>query len=405
MESIFHKIKSLLGIYQQVAGVEVVQQSDGYTYEVILVEKKRGEISILNTAVKLTSLEQLTDIIEQTTPIVLTANIRGVISKKTSSSQFLEMGIASVLPNANISTLYIQRQTHGQDELINIVRKEPLKELLLSFENKGFSIVGVYIGSFLVTQILPYLSEKSKLITNAHTLFFDQFNNLNDFNRVEGEEEQLISIGEDTLSNRLLVAYSGAFAFFTGSVETIALDAIATQKSEFEHQIIFKKAGLGILLFFLVVLLGNTFFYYHFQDKKNQMNQSFLSAQSALKQADDLKLDLENRKQFLQQTGINRNTKVSFIADQIGASIPDGIELLRLEVHPIVGNIKDYDPEMLKKYQKEVVIISGKCTSSLVYNEWLKILRTANWTKEVKHLQYQEELPGESKFELEIILL
>ena len=388
-----------------VAGVELVQREQSMHYNLVVLQQVKEEVKILEKHLRLNSIEALKEKIDASIPIFLAINIRGIIHKKLEENTEDDQRILqAVFPNSSVNSFYLQKELLPNGMIASVVRKETIDEMVLDFESKNLWLLAIRLGSFDVKYLAPYLATHDQLQTETQLLFFSPTAQLLDFSKTPSTENSTITIGDESIDHKLLTAFALAFkALVNPQNNGLITPTIDSNNKEFFHKNLFQKEGWALLGGALVLLLLNLFLYYNYKEKNEQLSTQMIYTNAQLKELDVLKNSVEKQKKFLQQTQLNQNSRSSFVADRIAASLLKGLQLSALDIFPMLGKKEDYKENDLVRYSKEEVLIKGFCENSLIYNDWIKKLQSEDWVKEIQHLDYKDLNNKLGAFELKII--
>lgn len=402
LKNIIHKI----GQPTKVAGVEVILQSNAsMIFQLVILEKKRDEIIIEKDKIDFNDFEELVNHLNAAIPIHLSINGKGILHKPLEDIyQNEHQLLQAVLPNAILENFVLQKTTRKNGIIASIIRKDTLEKIIQHFQDSKLWVTQVSLGAFDVSFLLPFLSDKAVINTSTHIIHFNPQEQITSFSKNEFIEDLFIKIGDDHLNHKSLVAYAVAFKTLVQVSSEIHSPLIENNQEEFLHHQIFKKMGVGVLATFFIILILNTFFYYQLKDKNQALSSQLFMQQGQLIQLDSLKEKLTRQEKFFNATNLHQNSKVSFYADRIAASVPKDIQFSKLEVFPTVKTQNGFDEEQLQEFKRNEILIKGFCKSSLTYNQWLKALKKMDWVKEVNHLDYKDVDSRLAEFEVKVII-
>ncbi|MEL6636636.1 MAG: hypothetical protein AAFW73_17305 [Bacteroidota bacterium] len=405
--TLLNNIKSRLRP-KRYAGVEMGQGATSYYYHLVVLEEEKGEIKTLRTKRELGSMEALVEALEDKgLPIFLSLNIRGILHKLVPGTNHGEAELlATVLPNAEEQEFWLQRQTGPDGVWASLVRRDAVQTVLDEFAAQELWVNQLLLGPFAVTPLWSFLDRKEALSTSAYQLDFDANGHLQSLRRSTADAEWTsVRVEEETLPSDLLPAFGSAFMGLVDAPDTLAVPRVAARQEEFFQWRIFQTGGWALLLGLLVILVLNTFFYYQYKDRNQDLSSQVFLADTQLERLDSLRAQVGRQEDFMQQTSLNQNSRTSYYADRIAATLPTGLQLSELEIFPILGRERDYREDQLIRYQKDRIRIRGLCKNSLTYNEWLTTLESLDWVDRAEHLEYQDLSSRLSRFELQLFIV
>ena len=387
-----------------VIGLEVLLEEGDLRFHLVELQRKK---ELLLTEKKLSNLswKTLEKEVDKTLPLHLVLNGRGILHKyfehyDQNDSQILQ----TVLPNADSKDFCLQKVKIASGAIASLIRKSQLEEILQQFEEKGYSVCRVSLGSFAIQTLATALAPSEKIFTEQQTLSFNAQHQLEKWTGNSEENNPEIELGDEKINSFLLPAYAAAFTELMDMPFGIQLDRITKSRNEYQQKRIFQFSKQVIAAAFLTTLLVNTFFYYHYKNKNQAIKSQMVNVDYQLANLDSLKVKLNRQKDLLKHTSVHQNTSTSFYADQIASSLPDGIQLELLDIFPAKGKKVNRRKNELTKYDKTKINIKGACNSSLTYNKWLKELQAMSWVETAQHINYQDLSNKLSTFELKLTL-
>ena len=391
---------------KKIAGVEMLQDGKGYFYHVVILQKHKEEISLEGEWPAIRTEEELGGLLGGEIPAYLIFNIRGILHKQADANGGADQQLQSVFPNIDLSSFYWQSvgMENGQ-YMMSIVRKEALDGILALISSKNIWVVGINLGSYHVRHIAPFLVQKGTVEVSGYRLEFNGQFELKKAGKWAGPKTGVkVQVGDDEIRQELLPAYAAAFKGLVIETDVLDVPMVVEKQNEFFHKQVFQKASVAILASILLLLLANTFFYYHFKSRNSDAKAVLSQKQYELSVLDSLRGQVHQQGILQMQTNIHRSSLSSFYADRIGASVPKGIRLKKMEVFPMQGKESDYREGELWQYQKDRVVIKGQCRNSLIYNEWIRALQLLDWVESVQHLTYKETNLRLKEFEMSLLI-
>lgn len=387
------------------AGVELLLEEAKPCYNLTILQKKGGQLELVEQAERL-DWESLCEKLSQDIPVHLTISGRGILHRKVERSTFGSEGqlLEMILPNANLDTFYLQSVLVGDYCFASVVRKQVVADVLMQWQEKEYWILQLSLGAFDVRFLTPFFKQKNTFYTQKQILEFDQNEKLQSFaSNAEGVNAE-INLGEDRFGGNLLVSYAGAFKGLMKIDTGLVVEQTEQIREEFLHRNVYTKGSLVVLFGLLFILLVNTGMYYHYKSSNQRLSTDLMYKKAQLEELDALRNQFKRQQSFLQNTNINQGSRASYYADQIGASLPEGLQLQGMTLFPLKGKAKDYREDDLLVFVPNKIILEGLCKSSLLYNEWIKTLEKESWISKVRHLEYRDLSNQLGAFDLELTL-
>lgn len=298
--------------------------------------------------------------------------------------------IKQIIPTASEDEFIVDSVDGDKFTYTAIVRKELLDEISNQLEAIGLTVICLSVGPFKVSNLSKYFEDfPSGVPTGDYLIKYDKQNhNITSFEKIASKEHDSYKIDSKSIDSEYLLALSVGLEYFLESDQECEHPQINEQKKEFHSKIIFKKAGLSALVFVFIILMVNMLFYMHYNDKKQQMESQLVGNKNILNTLDTLKKELEWKEKFMKESGILTNTRMALYADRIAESVPEEIVLNKLEIHPVVGKIRDGKEIVLRP---NVILLKGITKNSTFLNDWVHKLKTMSGVESVTILNYIQE--------------
>lgn len=384
---------------KSVIGLEIVLLGDDkFQINYVVLKKEKSLLSSEKSEADLTSFDSLTHHLDPKKPIVLIINGKGVISRKISFTEGESdtSMLNKALPNASLSDFHVQKNNINADQtFISIVRSSIVLNILKELKDLNYTnIVSCYLGPFIVNSLLPIIDHS--IISNEHLAFGyyrllireDQISN---FNFSDTFDSEMIQVGDEKINPSLVIPFAAALSYFSGIEGGITNSPqIHELKNEYREKRKFSVMSWALLLIVFGILIINYFFFNNYWSKANEITSQLALNESAVNKLDKLQKEYKQKKEFLDQNGLLENSLTSYYADQLAWQLPESIEWLDLNIHPV----KKSDPGDESNgiyFQNKIIRITGKCIRSTELNGWMKSLKNKNWISDVILINYSQE--------------
>jgi len=406
MPSLLSKIESRLFQHPSFTGLHLQMDSQGqWHFHWVTLERQQEEVNIKKTGEGIFDLENPEGLPDPEIPVHLILDGRGILHKAVPEQTLREEAVLqALLPGAKSEDFILQQVPYQKGSIASLIRQDLAVQLLEQFEHHSFWILGVSLGPFDVACLQPFLKDQSKIHVGKNELQFDEQGQLCAYQQLEEENTRDIKLEGQAIPAEKVLPYAAAFQGILELPAALTHQAIADQQQEYRHKQLFGKALLAMAGVTLLVLLLNTAFYFHYKSENEKLGIGRYHTQNQLAELDSLKAQLQRQQLLIKNTSINQQTTVSFYADQIAATLPEGLQLKELDIFPVNGRRKDYGPDQLVRYNKNSIIVKGWCKSSLTYNKWIRELKDIDWIKDARHIDYQDLNSQLSAFELHLNL-
>ncbi|MGZ3862809.1 MAG: hypothetical protein ACXVPN_10395 [Bacteroidia bacterium] len=394
----------------KIIGVDIQVSPEGnYLFSYLALKRNGNNLSIIGSKEGIQSIEELLpDLAKINCPIILSVNGKGVISKNLNGkfSGNYQEALLKMLPSGNEQEFHIQL-FHGfaDSTSITLIRREAINELISYFSNAKLNVIDVVLGMYVTEILLPFLNEPSSLqkieLSNGTILFED--GRLKEVNSNISESLTQVNFGGESVDSGLLLPLSSAISYFTGFSPLSHNNAILKEvKNETEYKKAFTTLA-GFLIGFLFLLsAGNAVIFNKYFDKKTILDSELMSYQGSLQTYEKLKNQLNEKRDFLDKSGLLQGSKASFIADRLLYDLPDQVQLTYFNMFPYT-NISEGDS--VPDFDNKKILVRGIATKSILINEWMKLLKSKDFVQDVILENYNQESKAVNcKFDLVVKL-
>lgn len=398
---------------RRVIGLEVVLQAEGPdTFRYTLLELEKGIVSITKKG-SVQGLEELQQQLPENVPVVLVISGRGIVHKSLSLpiDAVDDKVIAGIMPSLKPEAFYVQRYEAEDSSVVSLARRQHIDQLLEKLLACKYPLIAASFGPFVLTHLLTLLEEdtalQDQLILEGYRLELGEYRIRSCRPVVEGEGDGTMEfrLGDERVAASHILTYAAAFGNLVSLPSPVSLSMAAIQQaaSERRHQQVFRLFAAAALAFFFFVLLGNFLLFGWLSERNAALQTQMGENSSSLHQLSLLEQETEEKRQFLTVAGWLNSPKLSFYADRLAASVPEGIRLQELSIHP-------YKEQASKEQKKDVfdigtVLVLGSCRDPLVLNRWIRALSAAPWIAKVENQNYLfDEASREGKFAFHVQL-
>ncbi len=400
----FHLKNSLFKV-QKIAALEVFNQEDNsWQMNLTILEKKKEQLSIVEKQTLVSNLKAISSLVSAELPLILLVNGKGVLQKKISHLPEQPLNIpARLLPEANGAEFCCQVDTAVDGFWISMMRKVHLEAMIEKLKKAGLTVVDVSFGLFSVQHVIPLLPKDIGHLNIGNYQLVLLNRAIESYGKTNTSEELNIQIGDEVISNYAIPSFSVAFQYLLQvQKKLINVEFVKLEKAAYFYHRIFKKSAKVALLGFFALLALNFLIFNWLNSNIQQQQMDLIFHQTQLIQLDSLKNRFVQQQTFIKQNSLLKPSRTSFFADQIGASLPKGIQLSEMHLFPSTANQKQQS-ERLFLFDRHSIFIKGYCKRSTSLNVWIKKLKAFDWVQNVEVLPYKE-LEGQAEFELKIIL-
>jgi hypothetical protein len=371
---------------------------------VVLARLVKGKISVESGQDEIKGLHEVLKILDPKIPVVLLVDGKGIIHRKIQIDEGPDW-LHAVLPNANSADFYLQHTLSDVNQvLVSIARKDLITGIVDELVRAGIKPVELLLGPFCLEQIIPFLeTTENELQVDEYKLKISEFKIVDFSSYTSSESSSKINLGGEQIDSWKILPFSAAFVYFFQNHRLVRYDGIlAAIRSNFIWGRFFRAAGLFALSFIFALLLINFFIFDHYNRKYQESALVFESNKMAVKEVDSLKFLLSKRNEFVTNTGLLEQIKLSYFADRIVAAMPQGIRLNLMNFNPVLKKINDNEKI---NFSDKHILIKGFSTESFKINSWIINLRKEQWLKDVAIENYfQSTDKNYGQFEMNITL-
>jgi Tfp pilus assembly protein PilN len=345
------------------------------------------------------------------TPVILTVIGKGIIHKKVSHNAGDDEKVLfqKAFPNTKREEFYIQKTAIDPGHsFLSFVRRDIANAILNECNVNGIDVTGFYLGPFTVNNITPLLTDSEASIVNVGAVSLTIKNGHIETIQPSSGEIVLkqLKVGEEVISPENIIPYSNAIGYFINNNQLFVSDiqSVKNSEKEFEQKKLFFALGKASLMFFILALLSNYVFFNHYYSEKNILSAKISSQLDEINQYDTLKQSLAKKKAFLSNSGFLTESKTSFYADRLAATVPDDILLDDMDINPLIKK-SEADTSTTKNFALGTIVVSGTTKNSIDVGDWMKLIKENQWVKSAELLSYnQDKELNQGRFRIMITL-
>lgn len=366
-----------------VCGLEIILNDSGYVVYYSVLKKQNNKLQIAESG-KAESVNQIPkSIIKDKTPIVLLINGKGVITKKVivnsneeiSNAEFIQDNFPAILVNEfNI-------QAHLQPNntcFVSLIRTTSFERIIEEFKTLKVELADVIIGPAGLASILKLIGGFNLVSSNLHSyrLLNDS---IEDIEPLNNNNSSNITIENLSLSNTQLLSFAIGFGYLTNQNNYLQLINVLPYKERHLEEQKFKFALYSLITLAFLICLINFFVFSNYFSTTNKLQTELDVYQGKYEQVNSLLENYEKKKVLIEKTGLLENDFISKFADKIALTIPEEVIISEMFFNPPNTNEED----SLAAFVKNQLIIKGNCNKSLLINEWVNILKSQSFIKQV----------------------
>lgn len=381
-------------------GLEIYELDGKETFSLLKLTKHKGELDVVFEETS-ESLKNLAQQIEKKHPLFVTFNTNQVLKKQvpTETKNNPELSVINAFPNLELDNFYYQLLQGEQNTVVSISKKEHIEWYVEQLSKIGIHPVSVGLG-IAPLEIFQGLLDDTVQGSNYHSSF-DQ-TGFQDYQLMNQPTNTSIDLNGIQLGNNQLLSFGSILGFLQKSNPVSNLYAINQHLwYEFKNHKIFDFGVKASLIFFLALLLGNFFAFNHYHSKNQELESSLATNQFQDQSIKDLQERVDLKEQKLKSLQRTKNSKTTYVLDELGKSIPNSIYLNDIQYQPLLMPIrKDKSIEL----GKQNLQVSGIANNKLEFTVWSDNLESQKWVNRVEIMDYEYLSKSSANFTLNLVL-
>lgn len=282
--------------------------------------------------------------------------------------------------------LFNSYETQGKLS-VSFIRKSLLSSIFEELEKLKVFLFGIHIGP------IPLLGMHIN-----HFAWKGEFDIL-----VENEKILKLEKGTntETIENKVLksVSFEPYFSQSDHYVQALEIEALQIASQNYKEYKRFVFLGVGILAFFLITLIGNYFYVGNLNQKVAEMETQISSFGENLSLIAGMNEEKTRKSILIDNSGLQTKRLISFYLDKVGETVPERIQLLKMEVFPLMEPLK---PKRKVDVDHSKIEIVGETLSSKILDDWMETMEDFEWVKGVELINYYKENEQSSTFQISI---
>ncbi|MDP2384978.1 MAG: hypothetical protein Q8M29_01285 [Bacteroidota bacterium] len=390
-----------------VAGLEIVALSDSsFVYNIQVLEKKGKNLEPKNSYTQIKDKSQVFKTLKELKcPVIINYQGKGTIQRafQDSIKENFTDALNRLIPSANENEFHIQiYNSNTGNSFACILRKQQLNELQKEFEEKKIDIIGVLLGNYHLELLLPIMNQggsMNRIVTAEHSLLFEDGGLKEITARADGAIGDSIELGKTTITADLLPALAAAMYYFIPLPNILNNNKeVDFLNKEYSNKKAFVTLSRILIVFLLLLTLGNFFWFNSFFKQQADTEAQLSVFESSMNAYEQLNQQLKSKEDFMQKSGLQNGSKISYYTDRALYDMPEEIQLNYFYVAPTE---KRPEKDSVMRFDSKKLLIKGVCSKSIILNEWLKLLKTKDFVQDVILENYNQEMDNRNgKFDV-----
>ena len=330
----------------------------------------------------------------------------GVIHKKVTRSDNLELSklVKSSIPQIDPDELFYQYTPISSSEgFLSVIRKNLLEEVFRHLSETRLLIQKVSLGPFPINTFLSFTEGHTTITTPYHTLNTSSTIESFELNSNGNHESKHYEFIGEYIESELLLPYCCALQHFIPNNSTLSSHSTLTRAHQREFLFFsIMKRSIAIVPFILfVILLINFVLFSYYQSENRELTVQNSIKLSETSKINALREELAQKEELISELETKASGPITYYADQLAASLVDGIKLTTLEVYPLDSRAFNLDQSYV--FQPGLIKIAGLCTNPQALSGWLNAVNSLAWVETISSPEYsRNELLRKGQFEFTI---
>lgn len=367
-----------------VCGVECVCD-DTNTFNYVIVQSKKNKIEITDRGQTLDANNIIAIAKKKSAPITLAINGKGVIAKKIlfSENDSLKLNdlIQQHFSTIQASEFYVQfyKNSNNTGYLV-ICRKIQVDDILKLFNNEKQIAVNVFLGPLIANAMANLTETFNRVDTSMQQLQLAN-GEVESIEPYSTSDRNNLTLGEMDIKPTELLAFASGFGYLTQQQNYETLDtSISNLYKTHSEGIKLRILLFSAITFLFVVSIINSVIFFQKFEENNELGTELNLYESKNSQITELLENYQKKKTLIEQTGIFEDKKLSVYADKIASTLPESILLRDLYFNP---QTEETEEDSLVSFNNGQLIIKGNCSKSLLLNEWVNVLKSQSFVKNI----------------------
>lgn len=379
-------------IKSTICGLEVLHSDSGIKFRYTILKKQSNKLQVVDSGT-FDNLSEIPKRIEkEKIPLILNFTGKGIINRKLNfnsdeelmSDDFIHQHFPSS-SGEDFCTQIIKQKNNTC--FVSLIRKSQLDSIIQEIKKLNHDVAGIIIGPASSVFVLNLISNRNLLNTGSYKLEILNDNIETITNIVEPIPNEQIEMDGLKINSLYLLSFASAFSYLTfqAPFKTSERNISSYGITHLERNKLRTARYFFVALTFFISIT-NFLFFNNYYSESNKMQSELDIYEGKYDQINELLSNYEKKKGLIEQTGLLEGGLLAKYADKIAGTIPEEVILTEFYFNPELKNNTEEDS--LKGFQKNIILIKGNCDKSFLVNEWVSVLKSQSFIKEVNLEQF-----------------
>ncbi|MFA6400445.1 MAG: hypothetical protein WCX31_02300 [Salinivirgaceae bacterium] len=364
---------------------------DQYRAEWVIMSRSKGKVIRIEQKLVTGTLAEICNQLPTKYPVVLTLDGKGVLYKTgepewTNTKQIFR----ELVPQANYNDFYLMLYPNPSKLWVAISRKTWVQSILKELTDKKLEIVDLQFGPFILEKTKPLVADES-LEWNLPTRKIEwEENKITAFSAAQSPFLTGFNLGGEEIESDYILSFTHALIALTqfDGLNT-DFDDITQNRNQYIYKQRIQKVGVSVLIFYLGLLLVNYLLFTNYNEKLNLTQASYQGSLKTINRLENLSTELKQKEALAKKVGFGDREQLSYLADQLAASLPSYITLTSMDINPLIDKQRNRETP---QFQAEMIQISGELNNGVKLYGWIESLKQFPWVTSVEVMKLEQEV-------------
>lgn len=361
----------------------------------IKTSRKANEITIKESNIY-KNVEDLIINLDNKIPIILNFDGKGVLNKKI---DFENEQDANWFLNLDLNLLSYFKVNFENTSFISFTKKEEIAQWIEYFNEKKFSVIDFYIGSF-ISILLQSINTKQTIKTAELELQLEK-NKLVNFTKLKDDLVESYSVDNYQLSSKYISSFSSILNFY---INDSSFEKSYSTNLNYDNYIFergFLKLGKFTLIFYFSFLLFSYIGINYLSKTNSKLNYQNYFMLNTLNKYDNLEKIKNNKLKISNEIGAYSSKYYSYYISEIINTTNSNINFKNLEINKIENEFK---PNKKIIFTSNEIYIQGISVDEQNFYFWIERLKKINFINKIEIGKINLNKEGKFEFEIKIKL-